>query len=188
MLAWHYLIHGIVIGLAIAAPVGPIGVLCIRRTITNGRVAGFISGLGAASADAVYGCIAAFGLTIVSSFLIEQQLWLHLIGSTFLLFLSFRIFVSQPSTKPALADGKGLLSNFLSTFFLTITNPMTIISFVAIFTGLGLIDTSQSYLNAIHLVLGVFIGSVLWWFILSTASNLLFKRLGIKKLERTSQF
>jgi threonine/homoserine/homoserine lactone efflux protein len=125
------------------------------------------SGLGAATADAIYGCIAGFGLTFISNFLIKQQVWLRLIGGIFLCYLGVRTFLSKPAEQAASTEGNGLIGYYVSTFFLTITNPMTILSFAAIFAGLGVGGAGGNYVSAAILVLGVFIGSTLWWFILS---------------------
>ncbi len=160
-------IKGLVIGFSIAAPVGPIGILCVRRTLADGRIAGFISGLGAATADAFYGCIAGFSLTFISNFLIRQQFGFRLIGGGFLCYLGWKTFFATPAEKEAPAKGNGLLSNYASTFFLTITNPMTIIAFAAVFAGLGLGETGGNYVSAGLLVWGVFLGSTLWWLALS---------------------
>jgi len=162
-----FLIKGIIIGFSIAAPVGPIGVLCIRRTLADGRISGLVSGLGAAAADAIYGCIAAFGLTFVSGFLIGGQVWLRIAGGAFLCFLGIRTFLSGPAEKAVPAAGKNLAGAFVSTFFLTLTNPMTILSFMAIFAGLGIAGAGGNYESAGALVLGVFSGSALWWVLLS---------------------
>jgi threonine/homoserine/homoserine lactone efflux protein len=162
-----FFIKGLLIGFSIAAPVGPIGILCIRRTLAEGRLTGFISGLGAASADAFYGSVAAFGLTAVSGFLISQRSWMQLLGGAFLIYLGIRTFRSIPADQAGSEQTQGLFSAFLSTFLLTLTNPMTIISFTAIFAGLGL-GQSQGDLNeALQLVVGVFLGSAAWWFTLS---------------------
>ena len=163
----HFFLRGLVIGFSIAAPVGPIGVLCIRRTLANGRASGLISGLGAATADAIYGCIAGFGLTLISNFLVSQHIWLRLIGGVFLCYLGLKAFLAKPKEEVALTKGKGFFGAYASTFFLTLTNPMTIISFAAIFAGLGLANISGNYITAGVLVLGVFIGSALWWLLLS---------------------
>src|SRR5436190_19430342 len=161
------LLKGLLIGFSIAAPVGPIGVLCIRRTLAQGRAAGLISGLGAASADAVYGCIAGFGLTFISGMLISQQSWLKLLGGAFLCYLGIRTLLAQPAERAAAAGGMGLAGAYTSTFFLTLTNPTTILSFVAVFAGLGLASMGGDYAAAAVLVLGVFAGSALWWLLLS---------------------
>lgn len=168
-----FLFRGLIIGFSIAAPVGPIGVLCIRRTLADGRASGFVSGLGAATADAVYGCVAGFGLTFISNFLVDQQMWLRLIGGLFMLYLGLKTLLEKPAAQAASAQGTGLLGAYTSTFFLTITNPMTIISFAAVFAGLGLASTSGNYASAGILVLGVFLGSALWWLALSGGVGLL---------------
>ena len=162
-----FLLKGLAIGFSIAAPVGPISVLCIRRTLAEGRTSGLVSGLGAATADAIYGCIAGFGLAFISYFLVSQQVWLRLIGGVFLCHLGLKTLLAKPAEQAALAKGNSFVGAYASMFFLTLTNPMTIISFVAIFAGLGLASTSGNYVSAGVLVLGVFIGSALWWLILS---------------------
>ncbi|MBL7935391.1 MAG: LysE family transporter [Bacteroidia bacterium] len=168
---FDYLIKGLLIGFSIAAPVGPIGVLVIRRTLTEGRLSGFVTGLGAAVADGTYGFIAGFGLTSISSFLISQQFWMKLFGGLFLLYLGIKTLISKAATKEANIDSNGLLKNFTSTLLLTITNPITILSFFAIFAGLGLGQEKTSYLSSTTLVLGVFVGSAFWWLILSSVLN-----------------
>ena len=162
----HFLLKGVAIGFLIAAPVGPIGVLCIRRSLALGRRVGLVTGLGAASADALYGCVAGFGVTAISTFLVDRRLWLSGIGGLFLCYLGVRTFVSRPAGEPAAVRDRGLALAYLSTFVLTLTNPMTILSFVGIFAGLGL-GASPDYLAATALVAGVFTGSALWWLILS---------------------
>jgi len=162
-----YFIKGLIIGVSVAAPVGPIGVLTIKRTLTEDRTSGFVTGMGAALADTVYGIIAGCGLTAISSFLLTQAFWLKLIGGLFLLFLGVKSFMSKPPEKSAEIASKGLFYNFISTFFLTVTNPSTILSFLAIFAGLGLGSSKTDYFSSMILVFGVFLGSALWWFILS---------------------
>jgi len=183
-----FLLRGIIIGFSIATPVGPIGILCIRRTLAEGRTSGLVSGLGAATADAIYGCIAGFGLTLISDFLISQQVWLRLVGGGFLCFLGLRTFLSKPAEQAALIKGKGLVGSYASTFFLTITNPMTILSFAAIFAGLGVGGTSVSYVSAALLVLGVFTGSALWWFVLSGVANVFRAEFSRGKLKWINRF
>ena len=177
-------LQGLIIGFSIAAPVGPIGVLCIRRTLAEGRLAGFLSGIGAASADMFYGAVAAFGLTVVQDLLIGQSNWLQVVGGIFLLYLGLKTFFSKPSEKAAESRRGGLFGAYLTTFFLTITNPLTILSFIAIFAGLRLPfhdvsgvlregETGGNYLPASFMVLGVFLGSATWWLTLSTGVSLL---------------
>ncbi len=165
-------LRGLVIGFSIAAPVGPIGVLCIRRTLAYGRAAGLVSGLGAASADSVYGAIAAFGLSFIAGFLIGYQDVLKVVGGLYLLYLGYRTLVSRPQVEDGELKNESLVSAYLSTFFLTLTNPVTIIAFAAVFTGLGLVAESRDLLSAILIVVGVFLGSALWWFILSAGVGL----------------
>lgn len=183
-----FLLRGLIIGLSIAAPVGPIGVLCIRRTLVQGRVSGFISGLGAASADAIYGCIAALGLTLISNFLVTQQSWLRLVGGVFLCCLGIKTFLSNPSTDVTLIKGSGVAGTYASTFLLTLTNPLTILSFAAVFAGLGVgEDTGKNYINAAILVLGVFVGSILWWFFLTGFIGLFYSKFNPSQLKRLNK-
>jgi threonine/homoserine/homoserine lactone efflux protein len=184
-----FLLRGLVIGFSIAAPVGPIGVLCIRRTLAEGRIAGLLSGLGAATADALYGCIAGFGLTFISDILISQHVWLHIVGGAFLCYLGLKTFLSSPTERAVSATGNKLGGAYASTFFLTLSNPMTILSFAAIFAGLGVADTRANYMSAGVLVLGVFIGSALWWLILSSSVGVFrekFNSQGLQWLNRIS--
>lgn len=164
--------QGLILGFSIAAPVGPIGMLCIRRSLQNGFKSGLSSGFGAASADAVYGMIAATGLTLIADFLKKQQTYLGILGGLFLLYLGYQTFRSSlPNADSEEVEEKSLISDFFSTFLLTLSNPITIFSFIALFGGLSAnIDFRMS---AFILVLGVFCGSALWWITLSTAVSLL---------------
>ncbi|HEY9632981.1 MAG TPA: LysE family transporter [Coleofasciculaceae cyanobacterium] len=178
-----FFLKGLIIGFSIAAPVGPIGVLCIRRTLAQGHTSGFISGLGAATADAIYGCIAGLGLTFFSSLLIRQQIGLRLMGGVFLCYLGLKTFVSLPAEKAAQAKGSNLIGAYASTFFLTFTNPMTMLSFAAVFAGLGVASTRGNYGSALVLVLGVFIGSALWWLLLSAGIGVFRTKLTFGRLQ-----
>ena len=181
-------VKGVLIGLSISAPVGPIGVLCIRRALSDGRWAGLVSGLGAATADALYGCVAGFGLTFVSSFLLRQQSTLRGLGGAFLCYLGVRTLVAAPADNAAPVGGKGLAGAYVSTLLLTITNPMTILSFVAVFAGLGMATSGVNYRSAGTLVLGVFTGSALWWLLLSSAVALARERLTVAALRWVNRF
>ena len=163
----HYLVRGMALGFSIAAPVGPIGVLCIRRTLASGRLFGFVSGLGAATADMLYGAVAAFGLTSVSSLLMQQAVGVHVIGAVFLGYLGIKAILAAPAHEAARAAEGRLASAYLSTLLLTLTNPLTIFSFVAIFAGLGIASAQANYGAASATVVGVFCGSALWWLVLS---------------------
>jgi len=158
----------VVIGFSIAAPVGPIGVLVIRRTLTHGRIAGLVTGLGAATADALYGCVAGFGLTVVSDLLLNQQVWIRLLGGCFLCYLGLKTFVAPPETRAATAAGRTNLQAYTTTLALTLTNPVTILAFAAILAGFGTPMTLNAYSPAAGIILGVFVGSALWWVLLTS--------------------
>ena len=159
--------RGLAIGFAIAAPVGAIGLLCIRRTLADGRLVGFVSGLGAATADAFYGAVAALGLTAISSALVAQQSAVRLVGGIFLCYLGARTALGHPTLDAKPGAARGLAAAFGSTLLLTLTNPTTILSFAAVFAGLGL-GTTVGYCGWSDLMVGgVFCGSALWWLLLS---------------------
>jgi threonine/homoserine/homoserine lactone efflux protein len=171
-----FLFKGMALGFSIAAPIGPIGILCVRRTLTEGRAYGLVSGLGAATADAMYGTVAGFGLTVISSLLVGQRTWLNLIGGTFLCYLGVRTFLSKPAEQEASVRRGGLLGAYASTLFLTLTNPMTIMFFAAVFAGLGIANAPGVYLSSGLLVIGVFLGSALWWLVLTSGASLFLAR------------
>lgn len=179
-------LKGMLLGFSIAAPVGPIGLLCIQRTLANGWLYGFLSGLGTATADAAYGFIAAFGITAVSAFLIRQQFLLHLIGGLFLLYLGYITFRTLPADTLTTSSIKNnLSSSYSSAFFLTLTNPMTIMSFAAIFAGFGVQAGStwrETYVQPAFIVGGVFLGSLLWWLLLCGTVTVLRTRFRLTKL------
>lgn len=166
MKSGNFFLDGLAVGFSIAAPVGPIGVLCIRRSLADGVLKGLASGLGAATADAAYGCVAAFGLTAVSGFLTRQQGALALIGGAFLCYLGVRTAMRAPSSAKGAPVGTGSLGAYGSTLLLTLANPATILSFAAVFAGMGL-GRAADYGSALKMVAGVFMGSALWWVILS---------------------
>jgi threonine/homoserine/homoserine lactone efflux protein len=171
-------LRGFVIGLAIAAPVGPIGVLCMRRTLNTGRLAGFVTGLGAAAADGVYGAIGAFG-TALAALLVDRQEWIATAGGIFLLWLGVA-GMRRPPAEVEAAPSRGaidLAGYFGSTFLLTLANPATILSFAAIFASVGLGSTPDAG-SALQLVAGVLMGSAAWWLFLSLAVGAVRHRLG----------
>ncbi|MGZ3642995.1 MAG: LysE family translocator [Ktedonobacteraceae bacterium] len=174
-----FFIRGLLIGLSIAATVGPMSVLCIQRTLNKGQLYGLVSGLGIATADAVYGSIAAFGLTLITNFLIMEQTWIRLIGGIFLIYLGIKTMLSKPPESAATLtmQTNGYPGAYASTFLLTLTNPLTILSFAAIFAGIGVGSASKSFLSAALVVLGVFSGSTLWWIILTGIISLLRKKM-----------
>jgi threonine/homoserine/homoserine lactone efflux protein len=185
----EFLLKGLIIGFSIAAPIGPIGVLCIRRTLAEGFLPGLTAGLGAATADAVYGAVAAFGLTAITSFLVGRHVALGIIGGLFLCALGCRIFFSKPALLPGrtnvsdesahpdpsdrIHDEMAMLTGgYVSTFFLTITSPITILLYVSVFAGAGLVKEPEGYGSACLLVAGVFCGSALWWLVLSGTTSI----------------
>lgn len=208
LLVW---LKGFLMGLAIAAPVGPIALLCIRRTLARGRWVGLLTGLGAATADGFYGVMVAFGLSAVSNLLVENARYLQLLGGAFLIYLGLTTFLAKPSvraddlnageliadrstpsasiSKPALSSKSQLstwLSAYSSTLALTLTNPATILSFIAIFASLGI--TQTSYLRSVTLVFGVFTGSAAWWLVLVSGVVYLRSRLTPEKLRRFNRW
>ena len=177
-------IKSVGIGIAIAAPVGPVGVLCMRRAVSVGRLSAITTGLGAATADALYASITAFGLTAIADLLLEYQTPAALVGGIFLIILAVRIAKVATSGKPVNAEvevsTRSYLTGYASTFLLTMTNPATILSFAAIFAGIGFLQNLEADYSAVILVSGVFLGSALWWVILANIATELKKRLGIK--------
>ena len=171
-------LKGLAFGFVLAATVGPMWVLCFRRTVAAGALAGFVSGMGIAVADALYGAVAAFGLTALSGALLGHRLWIGLLGALFLAYLGVRTLAAPPpppghDTLPR----QPLAAAFLSTLGLTLANPPTILAFAAIFAGLGLAQGAD-YGAAALVTLGVFLGSASWWVILAAAAGRLHGRAG----------
>lgn len=167
--------RGLLIGFSIAAVVGPIGMLCIQRTLHNGFLYGLVTGMGAATADGLYGSVAGFGLTALATFLIAQLTWIRLIGGLFLVYLGIKTMLTQPAERAANAQAHTFFGAYVSTLLLTLTNPLTILSFAAIFAGIGVgVGGGKSSLfNALFVVGGVFLGSALWWCLLTGGLSLL---------------
>jgi threonine/homoserine/homoserine lactone efflux protein len=169
-------LKGLAFGFVLAATVGPMWVLCLRRTLAHGAAVGFASGMGIAVADGLYGAVAAFGLTAVSGLLLAHSFWIGLAGAAFLLYLGVKTLIAKPGELDAERSGSGVPGAFLSTLGLTLTNPPTILAFAAIFAGLGLVS-SANYGAAALIVLGVFLGSAGWWLILAAAAGRLRHRI-----------
>lgn len=177
-----YLFKAWMIGIAIAAPVGPIGMLCIKKTLELGIKGALLVGLGAALADSVYGLIAALGLTAVSHIMIAGSGSLKLIGGIFLLYLAYKEAKSSVASNEAHVSEKSRLKLVSEVFFLTITNPMTILSFVGIFASIG--TATSSTLESITMVVGIFLGSMTWWCVLGSAVTKIKHKLPKTWLER----
>jgi len=169
-------LKGLAFGFVLAATVGPMWVLCFRRTVAYGALTGFVSGMGIAVADGLYGAVAAFGLTAISGFLLRYNFWIGLAGGLFLLYLGIRTLLQKPAANGEAAKPASLAQAFLSTLGLTLANPPTILAFVAIFAGLGL-SASADYARAAMIVAGVFLGSASWWVLLAAAGGALRDRL-----------
>jgi threonine/homoserine/homoserine lactone efflux protein len=174
-------LRGLIIGFTIAAAVGPISLLTIRRTIAHGQVYGFVSGLGVATADATYAGIAAFGLTAITGLLVSGRFGLALLGGAIIVLLGIRTMLSRPGAVASDAERPGLPGAFASMFALTMTNPLTILSFAAVFTGLGL-AVGASFVDAFVLTLAVWAGSTLWWVVLTSIVGWLRERVSTRAL------
>jgi threonine/homoserine/homoserine lactone efflux protein len=168
-----FFVRGFALGFSIAAVVGPIGILCIQRTLRQGFLYGLLTGLGAATADGIYGGIAASGLTIISALLIHQQNWIRLIGGLFLAYLGMKAWLTHPAERATRTVGSSFPSAYASTLLLTLTNPLTILSFATVLAGLGVGTVSQHGLPTFLVTVGVFCGSCTWWLLLSTGVGLL---------------
>lgn len=177
-----FFLKGIAIGFIMAIPIGPIGIMCIRKTLTEGRVSGLIIGLGAATADLFYGCVAVFGITVISDTLSDQRFWIRIVGGALLLFLGIKTFRAQPKDPKLKISSSGRLRSYFTVVILTLTNPLTIFAFIAVFAALGLGD-GLSFFSAVVLVAGVFIGASLWFFLLTSGTILFRKKLDLVGLE-----
>ncbi|HEX2962478.1 MAG: LysE family translocator [Bacteroidota bacterium] len=174
-------LKGVLIGFVMAVPLGPIGIMCIRKTLTEGRLRGLVIGFGAATADLLYGSIAAFGLTLVSDLLIREKIWIRLVGGALLLFLGVKTFLKMPADPKFNVHASSIIRSYLTTVFLTLTNPLAIFAFIAVFAALGLGYDLSNY-SASALVSGVFLGSALWFFMLSSGVMFFRKKFEVKGL------
>jgi threonine/homoserine/homoserine lactone efflux protein len=176
-------VRGFLLGLSIAAVLGPIGLLCVRRTLVSGFAVGFVSGLGAATADAGYAAIAGFGVSAVATLLVDERVWLRVVGGAFLVYLGVQTMRASPAQRSAEGGATRLVAAYTSTLALTFSNPMTILSFAAVFAGIGLGSASAASPDAaLTLVLGVFIGSATWWFVLASVTSRLRDRFTTSRL------
>jgi threonine/homoserine/homoserine lactone efflux protein len=182
---------GLAVGFAIAAPVGPVGMLCIQRSLTKGVLYGVASGMGAAAADAIYGAVAAFGVSFVSDFLLREQYWFQLGGGALLIALGLYTILAKWYPPGTRNQTDGLAQDLIGTFLLTITNPITIFSFTAVFVAVGIATGTETFLGGALLTAGVFTGSALWWIILCNGVGLLraaFSDAYLRIVHKTSGF
>jgi threonine/homoserine/homoserine lactone efflux protein len=183
------LLKGFVIGLSIAMPVGPIGLLCIQNSLARGMIYGLLSGLGAACADTLYGALGGFGVSAVGMFLAKYRLILEILGSLFLCYLGAFTFSEKIVENAEITFRAGYSRAFFSTFLLTLTNPMTILSFAGIYAGLGMNLAEEDLWTPLITTLGIFVGSAFWWLILSAGSSCFKEKMNAaarKWLNRTS--
>ena len=181
----EYLVKGVIIGFAASVPLGPIGVLCIQKTINKGRLSGFVSGLGAAMSDTFYAIIAGFGLTFVTNFIIDKQLYLKIIAAAILFYLGLKIFNTDPIKQfreQAKKKGRGLFGDFISIFLLTVSNPLAVFFFGGAFAAFGFVSEDSGFTAILLLTIGVFIGATFWWTTLTTIINIFRKRFKLKSL------
>lgn len=180
----QHIIKGIIIGLAVSIPLGPMGVLIIQKTLSKGRLAGFVAGMGAATADTFYAIAAAFGFGFVQLFIDEHEFWLQLVASIILVLIGLKIFFANPIKQyKAQREGKvGLLSDYVSLFFLTVSNPVAIVLFLVYFSGTNAFGPNPSFMIEASVVLGVLLGASLWWYVLSTIINIFRKKFRLRSL------
>lgn len=175
-------IQGMIIGLTLAVPVGPIALLCLQRAVTDGRLHGIVSGIGVATADSFYAAVTFFGLTVISGFIIANQFSLRLAAGVVLILVGVRIFLSIPAQMGVKTEHETYLKDYLSMVAITIANPLTLIFFIAILPGFGVVFHENSVLSASEFVGGVFLGSMLWWIILCGAIGSVRSRISADRL------
>lgn len=181
-----FFLKGLLVGIIVSAPMGPIGVLCIQKTVNKGPVLGFLSGLGAATADTFYAILAAFGVTFITNFLTKNQVLFQIVGVLVLLFLGLKMIFNNPIKQyrynRASSKKTSAVKDYISVFFLTISNPLTIIFFGAAFTMLGLLSNDGTQRNNLFLVAGIFAGASLWWFVLTYVVNIFRKKFRLRNI------
>lgn len=180
----QFLIKGFIVGLVVSTPIGPMGVLCVQRTLNKGKSSGFSSGMGIATADAIFALIAGLGISFIIHFLSEQQLVIKMIGGLVIAFIGLKIFIANPvkQLKKHRREGKNLFEDFISILFMALSNPLTIFLYIAIFAGLNLQDVSTGYSSALLVVAGVFVGASISWFAISTVVNYLRSKIRLRRL------
>jgi threonine/homoserine/homoserine lactone efflux protein len=184
MSIWLF-IKGILMGLLVSAPLGPVGVMCIQRTINRGVKSGFVSGLGAAAADTVYAIIAVLGLGFVITFIKEEKYWIQLVGALIIILFAIKIFYTNPAVEIRNKRNKKSkpLEEFISVFFVTLSNPGVFFAFIAFFAWFNVVgEENVGYFSALILIGGIFAGALSWWYILSAIINKFRKRIRLKNI------
>jgi threonine/homoserine/homoserine lactone efflux protein len=159
-------VQGIIIGLTLAVPVGPLALICIQRTVKEGRLHGIFSGIGVATADSFYAAVTFFGLTVISGLIIAQQYLFRFLAGVVLILIGIRVFLSVPSAMSTKTEHETYLKDYLSTVALAIANPLTLVFFLVILPGYGVVIYGTDSLSAAEFVAGVFFGSTVWWVVL----------------------
>jgi threonine/homoserine/homoserine lactone efflux protein len=178
-----FLINGFIIGFTASIPLGPIGLICIQRTINGSLKNGFVSGLGASLADTFFAIVAAFGITAIHTFIEEQQLYLRIIGGSILVVLGLKFFLTNPTIQTRKQNKNGnLWTDFVSVFFLTLSNPLTVFVFGAVFAGFGIIPKDNTWFEMLELVMGIFFGALCWWILLVNIVNFFRDKFRLRRL------
>ncbi|MBP8851143.1 MAG: LysE family transporter [Breznakibacter sp.] len=177
-------IEGILIGILASIPLGPIGVLCVQRTLSRGRMSGFVSGMGAALSDLVYAAFAVFSLSLVVGFVEDKILYIQILGVIIMVFMGLRIYFSNPAVQLRKQNNQKtkLLQDFISTFLYTIANPLVVFFFVTLFAAFNVVESTHTFLNQIIVIVGVYIGACSWWFILTSVVNLFRSKINLRRL------
>jgi len=180
-----YIFRGVAIGLMVSVPLGPMGVLIIQKTLQKGALGGFVSGMGAACADLFYATVAAFGLGFVLNIIQAHELILQSIGGIFLVIVGLKIYFDNPLKQIRMrkrVSKKGLLGDFLTLFFLTASNPVAIVVFMAVFAGASVFGDAPSFRVELFVLSGILVGAGLWWYTLSMLVNIFRKKFRLRVL------
>ncbi len=160
-----FFFKGFLVGIIISAPIGPVGALCIQRTMNNGKLSGILSGIGSAVGDSIFAVIAIFGLSFISGFLDEKEAWFRIGGGIILLYFGLRVYLSKPQDFSKKNNEVNHFGTIGSALLLTISNPLVILSIIAVFAVLGIVNPTSSYPSTVLLILGVFSGAVFLWIV-----------------------
>jgi threonine/homoserine/homoserine lactone efflux protein len=180
-------VQGIVIGLTLAVPVGPLALICIQRTVSEGRLHGIFSGIGVATADSFYAAVTFLGLTVISGLIIAQQYLFRFLAGVILILIGIRVFLSIPSAISAKTEHETYLKDYLSMVALAIANPLTLVFFLVILPGYGVVIHGTSFLSAAEFVAGVFFGSTVWWVVLCGSIGSVRSRISAENLGRINR-